>query len=95
MKGLLKNEFLTMRRVILLYAGVLLLYYLLGVFGTKMAGVQVFSVFFCTMLVISSFSYGEKSGWNTYVNVLPVSRGQIVMSKYLFALICMAGAGYS
>ena len=92
MKGLLKNEFLTMRRVILLYAGVLLLYYLLGVFGTKMAGVQVFSVFFCTMLVISSFSYGEKSGWNTYVNVLPVSRGQIVMSKYLFALICMAGA---
>lgn len=92
MKGLIKNEFLTMRGVILMYAGVLVLYYLLGVFGTQMAGVQVFSVFFCTMLVISSFSYGEKSGWTAYVNVLPVSRGQIVMSKYLFALICMGAA---
>lgn len=92
MKGLLKNEFLTMRRVIVLYAGVLVLYYLLGVFGTQMSGVQIFAVFFCTMLIISSFSYGEKSGWNTYVNVLPVSRAQIVMSKYLFALICMAAA---
>ncbi len=92
MSGLIKNEFFTMRRVILLYAGVLLVYQLLGVYGTQMAGVQIFSVFFCTMLVISSFSYGEKSGWNVYVNVLPVSRGQIVLCKYLFALICMAVA---
>lgn len=92
MRGLIKNEFLTMRRVILMYAGVLLLYYVLGVFGTQMSGVQIFSTFFCTMLVISSFSYGEKSGWSTYVNVLPVSRDQIVICKYLFSLICMTAA---
>ena len=92
MKGLLKNEFLTMRRVIVLYAAVLALYYFLGVFGTQMSGVQIFGVFFATMLVISSFSYEEKSGWSTYVNVLPVSSIQIVLSKYLFALICMLAA---
>ena len=62
MKGLLKNEFFTMRRVILLYAGVLLLYYLLGVFGTQMAGVQIFSVFFCTMLVIALFPTRKRAG---------------------------------
>lgn len=92
MKGLMKNEFLTMRRMIALYAAVFVVYYLLGVFGTAMSGVQIFGVFFATMLVISSFSYEEKSGWNIYVNVLPVSGGQIVLSKYLFALTCTAVA---
>ncbi|MCI8464699.1 MAG: ABC-2 transporter permease [Lachnospiraceae bacterium] len=92
MRGLIKNEFLTLRRVILLYAGVLLFYYFLGAFGMKMSGVQIFSVFFATMLVISSFSYEEKSGWSVYVNVLPVSRTQIVMCKYLFSMICMITA---
>ncbi len=94
MAGLVKNEFLTMRKVILLYAAVLVVYYLMGVFfSARMSGVQVFAVFFAGMLVISSFSYEEKSGWNVYVNVLPVSCAQIVMSKYVFSLICTTAAG--
>ncbi len=92
MTGLIKNDFLTMKRVILLYVAVLVVYYLLGVFGNGMAGVQIFAVFFCTMLVISCFSAEERCGWNRYVNVLPVSRTQIVVSKYLFAVICMFAA---
>ena len=42
MAGLVKNEFLTMRKVILLYAAVLVVYYLMGVFfSARMSGVQV------------------------------------------------------
>ncbi|QNM06801.1 ABC-2 transporter permease [Qiania dongpingensis] len=92
MKGLLLNEFLTMRKVIAMYLGILILYYAFGVFGRGMAGVQIFAVFFSAMLVIYSFSYEEKSGWISYVNVLPVSRAQVVLSKYILSLIAMGAA---
>ncbi len=96
MKGLLLNEFLTMRKSIAMYLGILILYYALGIFGKGMAGVQIFAIFFSAMLVIYSFSYEEKSGWTSYVNVLPVSRAQVVLSKYFLSLIAMgvtAGGG--
>ncbi|MCD2492076.1 ABC-2 transporter permease [Lacrimispora sp. NSJ-141] len=92
MKGLLLNDFLTMRKVMALYFGILILYYALGIFGKGLAGVQIFAVFFSAMLVIYSFSYEEKSGWNSYVNVLPVSRAQVVLSKYILSLIAMGAA---
>ncbi len=90
MRGLLQNEFYSMKRVILLYAAVLVIYYILGIFGSGLLGIQLFAEFFSAMLVIYSFSYGEKSGWNVYVNALPVTKGQIVGSKYLFSLAAVS-----
>lgn len=87
MKGLILNQIYTMRKVSVLYAAILAAYYLLGVFGKGLFGIQIFAVFFSAMLIINSFSYEEKCGWSMYVNVLPVSRKQIVLSKYLLAFI--------
>lgn len=96
MKGLLMNEFISMRRLIALYVAIAVVYHIMGVFGSGMSGTQIFVIFFSAMLVIYSFSVEEKSDWTGYVNVLPVSRRQIVLSKYLMAVICVgisAGAG--
>lgn len=41
---------------------------------------------------IASFAYDNQSGWDTYVNTLPVSRKDVVMSKYLLSyLLALAG----
>lgn len=92
MKGLLLNQILTMRKAIVLYAVILILYYLFGIFGKGLAGIVIFAGFFSFMLVINSFSYEEKCGWDAYVNVLPVTKFQIVLSKYVLAVLVLGAA---
>ena len=45
MKGLLLNQILTMRKAIVLYAVILILYYLFGKFGKGLAGILFFVCF--------------------------------------------------
>ena len=68
MRGLLRNDFMTMRKVILLYVAILAFYYILtlvqrGTGRDGVEGMQFIVVLFSAMIVIYSFSYGEKSGW--------------------------------
>lgn len=43
-------------------------------------------VVFILILALTSFSYDEQSHWDRYTNVLPFTRKQIVISKYLFLI---------
>lgn len=45
--------------------------------------IPIILIIFC----ISTFSYDEYNGCNTYITALPVSRKKIVLSKYIFTLI--------
>ncbi len=41
---------------------------------------------------VTSFAYDNQSGWDVYVNTLPVSRKHVVLSKYLLSgLLILAG----
>ncbi len=44
------------------------------------------------MLTITTLSYDERSKWDKYVLTMPVSRADLVFSKYLLGLILSAGA---
>lgn len=98
MRGLLRNEYYSMKRLMLLYAAVLAFYFILGflIRGSSNRGVPLglplYADLFGVVLVIYSFSYEEKSGWSRLVNTLPVSRGKIVRGKYLFSLIVVLTA---
>ncbi len=43
----------------------------------------------CLMLAISTFSYDESSKWDRYVLALPLSRKDIVRSRYMFSLVLL------
>lgn len=75
----------TMLALIAFYVG-------LAFLGQPAGAVSSMLVFLCAMLVISSFSYDEYGKWNKYCVSLPISRRQMVGSKYIFALI-MLGIG--
>lgn len=54
------------------------------------SGVSFMSVYMsilCMMLCISTFSYDDYSKWNRYALALPLTRKDIVKSRYVFALI--------
>ena len=48
---------------------------------------MAYSTLMASMIPVTLISYDEKNGWNTYSEVFPWSRKQIVSSKYLMALI--------
>lgn len=92
MKALLLKDFYTMARYGRTMLALVVFYVILAFLGQSASVVSSMLVFLCAMLVISSFSYDEYGKWNKYCVSLPISRRQMVGSKYLFALI-MLGIG--
>ncbi|HHQ5583246.1 TPA: ABC-2 transporter permease, partial [Clostridioides difficile] len=41
----------------------------------------------CTTMIVSTFSYDDLNKWDSYVLTMPISRNDIVLSKYLTMLI--------
>ncbi len=44
----------------------------------------------CSMMVITTFAFDDNSNWNRYAAVMPVSRNEIVLAKYIVLLIFSA-----
>lgn len=55
------------------------------------SGYYIFiSVFICGTMVISTFTFDKQSNWNQYAMVMPVSKKDMVVEKYLLLLILSA-----
>lgn len=54
---------------------------------------NVFGVFYASMMTITVFSYDERTKWDKYQRMLPYSPTSIVLNKFIFAYICMGAAG--
>jgi ABC-2 type transport system permease protein len=93
MKGLLLKDFITMsknsRTVFFIIAFFMF-------FGFALRGttdlIQLMIVLLCSTMVINSFSCDAAAKWDKYVLSLPVTRKDVVLSKYILALI-LTGIG--
>jgi hypothetical protein len=87
MKGLiLKDIYVVLKQMKVLLLIVVLFTIMLGyTFG-------VFLLLYCAMLPITTIAYDEKAKWDKYAATMPYSRRDIVLSKYLLGLGCMAAA---
>ncbi len=87
MKGLiLKDTYVVFKQMKVLLLIVVLFTIMLGyTFG-------VFLLLYCAMLPISTIAFDEKAKWDKYAATMPYSRKDIVLSKYLLGLACMAVA---
>lgn len=69
---------------------ILALYLTVGqIFFTSIADV---GMLICAMLPVNTIGYDERSGWNRYVLSFPVSRKEIVVSKYILGYLLLAAA---
>ena len=53
----------------------------------------VFLVVWCSMLPYTAMAYDERSHWNQLAAMMPYSKRDIVLSKYVLGWICMAASG--
>lgn len=93
MKGIILQDLLSMKRVLKMYMLVLGVYVIIGVSSGSASNFGAFFILFAAMLPMSAFAYRERSHWDLYANVMPVSRKQMVLSSYIFAWMLLAVAG--
>lgn len=53
----------------------------------------VFLVVWCSMLPYTAMAYDERSHWNQLAAMLPYTKRDVVLSKYVLGWLCMAAAG--
>ena len=53
----------------------------------------VFLVVWCSMLPYTAMAYDERSHWNQLAAMMPYSKRDIVLSKYVLGWLCIAAAG--
>lgn len=83
MIGLMLKDLFVMRK----YARSLLLivaFYIVFAFTTDMspAFINGMIILMCAMTAVSSFSYDDLAKWDRYALTMPVTRNQVVLSKY-------------
>jgi ABC-2 type transport system permease protein len=87
MKGLIIKDLINLKkysRTVLLVIAVYI------IFAFMMDSMEVFSgmiILVFAITTVSSFSYDSQSGWDTYALTLPLPKKDIVLSKYVLALV--------
>lgn len=91
MRGLLYKDFINIRQlgkiyllILCLWAGIAIVENNISFFGGVMS---VFSV----LIPLTASSYDEKTQWDKYALTMPVTRRELVFSKYLLGLSTLLG----
>ena len=92
MRGLLRKDILMMKDGIGIYLIFIILYSLFSFFSGAPDIAATIVILVMIMLPFNTLSYDELYQWDRYVLTLPVSRRQIIRSKYVFALLVSGAA---
>ena len=87
MKGLLLKDFLALRKYSKTILVIIVFYIFFGFFNNNPNFSAGMTVMLFAIMTITSFSYDDLAKWDKYARSLPVTKKEIVMSKYLLALI--------
>jgi len=91
MKGLLIKDFLGLRKYFRTVLLMIAAYAVLMFFMDSAYFLSGMIVLLSAMIAITSFSFDHMAGWDVYALSLPISRKDVVMSKYVLALILTLG----
>lgn len=89
MKGLLLKDFYNLSRNIKFMLGMMVIFSV-GLIAIDMEGVSSLIVMWgvlSSMQVVTTFSFDEMTKWTTFAMTLPVTRRELVRSKFLMHLI--------
>lgn len=92
MSGLLVKEYYTLRRFLKQYILLFIFFGVLSVYLDSAIYFQAMVTMSMCMLVFTGMSYDAVAGWDKFVMTMPVSRKDVVLSKYTSCVIYAVGA---
>lgn len=94
MKGLIIKEILGLRQYLRVLGFLLLAYGAMAYIMRTTVFIPVVNAFLIMICVLNSSNYDDNNRWEQFVLTLPVSKSDLVTSKYLFILLlCIASTG--
>ncbi len=87
MKALIQKDFYVIWKQMRIFVVIILL---LSIMNSAFN--IVFLVVWCSMLPYTAMAYDERSHWNQLAAMMPYSKRDIVLSKYVLGWLCMAAA---
>lgn len=87
LKGLLLKDFLALKKTLIMMAVFAVFYFVLGMMSGNMSVMGGLLILLCIMLPINSLSYDDYYKWDRYALTMPLSRRDLVTSKYVLLLI--------
>jgi hypothetical protein len=87
MKGLIIKDLFNLKKYAKLVAGMFLILTVYAIVLKDITFLTAMIPLYFAMMTITSFSYDELAKWDSYALSMPITRKDMVLSKYLLALI--------
>ncbi len=88
MTGLILKDFLVLRKALLSYVSIIVLYAVLAFFDIfQFSFIISFLQIMSAVLPLSAFAYDEQAKWDRYAMSLPIGRSAVVRARYLFVVL--------
>ena len=92
MKGLLLKDILNFKKQGLIYIFLIALWFFIGIRNKDIYYLSGVIAMVTLLIPITVISYDEKANWERYALTMPISKGTIVISRYLLT-ICVSIIG--
>ncbi|WP_285394621.1 ABC-2 transporter permease [Lysinibacillus sp. fls2-241-R2A-57] len=89
MAGLILKDLMTIQRQIKAQALVLIFFLFISIFMQQALMLFTIIIFVVTFQAITALTYDEQSSWDKYANTLPISKGDIILSKYILSIVLL------
>ncbi|MGE7908981.1 ABC-2 transporter permease [Lysinibacillus xylanilyticus] len=89
MAGLILKDLKSIQRQIKAQAFLLIFFLFISIFMQQSLILFTLIIFIVTFQAITALTYDEQSNWDKYANTLPVSKGDIILSKYILSVLLM------
>ncbi|MFJ8512892.1 ABC-2 transporter permease [Lysinibacillus xylanilyticus] len=89
MAGLILKDLMSIQRQIKAQAFLLIFFLFISIFMQQSLILFTLIIFIVTFQAITALTYDEQSNWDKYANTLPISKGDIILSKYILSVLLM------
>lgn len=89
MAGLILKDLMSIQRQIKSQAIMLTFFLFISIFMQQALMLFTIIIFIVTFQTITALTFDEQSNWDKYANTLPISKGDIVLSKYILSILLM------
>ncbi|MFJ5562166.1 ABC-2 transporter permease [Lysinibacillus xylanilyticus] len=89
MAGLILKDLMSIQRQIKAQAFLLIFFLFISIFMQQSLILFTLIIFIVTFQAITALTYDEQSNWDKYTNTLPISKGDIILSKYILSVLLM------
>ena len=92
MTGLVYKDLMVMKKTLALYMVIFAVYGYMSIAYDQGGLLFAMVLILSSMVPVSTIAYDERSKWDRIANTTPLSRKEIVMAKYLLAILLTAGS---